>query len=83
MPLTGGLARALGVPAGVNVEALAAVGQMGAVWSGGGTLTAWAFGLVATAGVAGVKPIELARKNFIPVMVGLVVSTLVAIFLFM
>jgi hypothetical protein len=83
LPLTGGLARALGVPAGVNVEALAAVGQMGAVWSGGGTLTAWAFGLVATAGVAGVKPIELARKNFIPVMVGLVVSTLVAIFLFM
>jgi hypothetical protein len=83
LPLTGGLARALGGPAGVNVEALAAVGQMGAVWSGGGTLTAWAFGLVATAGVSGINPIELARRNFIPVMIGLIVSTLVAIFLFM
>lgn len=83
LPLTGSLAQALGGPTGVNVEALAAVGQMGAVWSGGGTLTAWAFGLVATAGVAGVSPIELARRNFIPVLIGLIVSTLVAVFLFM
>lgn len=83
LPLTGALARALGDPAGVNVQALAAVGQMGAIWTGGGALTAWAFGLVATAGVSGINPIELARRNFIPVVIGLIVSTLVAIFLFM
>ncbi|MTI94821.1 MAG: hypothetical protein FH749_04945 [Firmicutes bacterium] len=83
LPLVGGLAQALGGPAGVNVEALAAVGQMGAVWIGGGTLAAWSFGLVATAGVAGINPIELARRNFIPVVAGLVVSTLVAILFMM
>jgi len=37
--------------------------------------------LVATAGVAGVSPIDLARKNFIPVVSGLVVATIVAIIL--
>jgi hypothetical protein len=78
LPLTASLAQALGGPAGVRVEAMAAIGQMGAVWSGGGTLTAWAFGLVAAAGIAGVSPLELARKNFIPVMSGLVVASIVA-----
>jgi len=78
LPLTASLAQAL---APNSVEALAAIGQMGAVWAGGGTLTAWAFGLVATAGVAGVNPMDLARKNFIPVMCGLVVAAIVAVFM--
>lgn len=81
LPLTASLAQALGGPAGVRVEALAAIGQMGAVWSGGGTLTAWAFGLVATAGIAGVSPLELARRNFIPVICGLIAASIVAVFL--
>ncbi len=79
LPLTGSLAQALGGPAGVNVSALAAVGQIGAIWSGGGTLVAWAFGLVATAGIAGVSPLELARRNFIPVACGLLAATIVGI----
>lgn len=78
LPLTASLAQAL---APGSVEALAAIGQMGAVWSGGGTLTAWAFGLVATAGVAGVNPMDLARKNFVPVICGLAVAAIVAVFL--
>lgn len=81
LPLTASLAQSLGSSIGVSVEALAAIGQMGAVWSGGGTLTAWAFGLVATAGIAGVKPLELARKNFIPVIIGLFVAAIVAVLL--
>jgi hypothetical protein len=81
LPLTASLAAALGPIAGVRVEALAAIGQMGAVWSGGGTLAAWAFGLVATAGIAGVNPLDLARKNFIPVACGLFVASIVAMFL--
>ena len=81
LPLVGGLAAALGGPAGVDIPTLAAIGQMGAVWSGGGTITAWAFGLVATAGIAGVDPMELARKNFIPVIIGLTVATIVGIIL--
>ncbi len=79
LPLVGSLANALGTPLGLSVPVLAALGQVGAVFSGGGTITAWAFGLVATAGVAGVSPLELARKNFIPVMSGLFVATIVAI----
>lgn len=79
LPLVGTLASALGTPLGINVPVLAALGQVGAVFSGGGTLTAWAFSLVATAGVAGVSPLELARKNFIPVMSGLFVVTILAI----
>ncbi len=81
LPLTASLAEALGGPAGINVKAMAAIGQMGSVWTGGGTIIAWAFGLVATAGIAGVKPLDLARKNFIPVLAGLFVATIVAIFM--
>jgi len=81
VPLVGGLARALGGPVNVNIPTLAAIGQVSAVWSGGGTIVAWCFGLVATAGIAGVSPLDLARKNFIPVMGGLLVSTIVGIFL--
>lgn len=79
LPLVGSLARALGGPLGIDIPVLAALGQVGAIFSGGGTLTAWAFGLVATAGVAGVSPLELARKNFIPVACGLFVATILAI----
>jgi hypothetical protein len=79
LPLTGSLAAALGTPAGVDVAALATIGQMGAIWSGGGCLTPWAFGLAATAGIAGVEAQELARKNFIPVVIGLIASTVVGI----
>ncbi len=43
---------------------------------GGGCLSAWAFGAVASAGVAGVSPAELVRKNFIPVMAGLIVASI-------
>jgi len=54
---------------------------MGSVWFGGGTLTAWAFALVPTAGIAGVNPMDLARNNFIPVICGLIVAGIVAKFM--
>ena len=79
LPLTGGMAMALGEPLGIDVASLAALGQMGSIWTGGGTLVAWAFGLVATAGIAGVDPLELARRNFVPVMGGLLAALIVAI----
>ena len=81
LPLTGSLAAALAGPAGYDVPTLAVIGQMGAIWSGGGCLTPWAFGLAATAGIAGVDPQALVRKNFIPVGIGLVASTIVGILL--
>jgi hypothetical protein len=80
LPLTGSLAGALGHSAGVDPAALAAVGQMGNIWSGGGTLVAWS-SLVAVAGFARVQVIDLARHCFIPVMAGLVLATLAAVLL--
>jgi hypothetical protein len=81
LPLTGSMAAAFGNNIGANVAALAGIGQVGAIWAGGGTLVPWCFGLAATAGVAGVSPVELARKNFIPVCCGLLASTVVGILL--
>ncbi len=79
LPLVGGLAEALGGPLGVDVAVAASIGQIGAIFTGGGTIIAWAFGLVATAGIAGVKPLDLARKNFVAVMCGLIVATILGI----
>lgn len=70
LPLTGSLAGSLGATAGVSATSLAAVGQMGNIWSGGGTLVAWS-SLIAIAGFARVPVIDLARRCFIPVCCGL------------
>ena len=78
LPLTGSLAGTLGQVTGVDPETLAAIGQMGNIWSGGGTLVAWS-SLIAVAGFARVPVIELARRCFIPVVAGLVLSTVVAV----
>jgi hypothetical protein len=81
LPLTGSLAGSLGPTAGISAGSLAAVGQMGNIWSGGGTLVAWS-SLIAVAGFARVPVIDLARRCFIPVVSGLVVGTVVAVVLF-
>ncbi|HYF75919.1 MAG TPA: hypothetical protein VD973_02215 [Symbiobacteriaceae bacterium] len=80
LPLTGALAGALGLGTGTDPTALAAVGQLGAIWTGGGTLVAWS-SLVAVASFAGVSPEELARKNFLPVILGLVIAAILAVIL--
>ncbi|EHR50924.1 hypothetical protein SacmaDRAFT_2683 [Saccharomonospora marina XMU15] len=78
LPLTGALAGSLGDGAGMNAETLAALGQMGNIWSGGGTLVAWS-SLIAVAGFARVPVLELARRCFLPVMCGLVVAAVFAV----
>jgi hypothetical protein len=81
LPLTGSLSGTLGPVVGVEPETLAAIGQMGNIWSGGGTLVAWS-SLIAVAGFARVSVIELARMCFIPVVAGLFLSTIVAVLVF-
>ncbi|MEI3605628.1 hypothetical protein SPD48_07980 [Pseudogracilibacillus sp. SE30717A] len=81
LPLTGALAGPLGTTMGVDPATLAAIGQMGAIWVGGGTLIAWS-SLVAVAGFARVPVMDLVRKCFLPVVIGLIVSTFVAILFF-
>ena len=79
MSLAGSLASVFGTAIEVNVGALTALGQIAAVWVGGGCLVPWS--LIAAAAICGVSPIELGKRNFIPIMIGLAVTTIVAIFI--
>ncbi len=81
LPLTGSLSGALAPVVDMDPSTLAAIGQMGNIWSGGGTLVAWS-SLVAVAGFARVPVLSLARKCFLPVMSGLILATAVAIVIF-
>lgn len=78
LPLTGALADPLSATMGIDATTLAAIGQMGAIWVGGGTLIAWS-SLVAVAGFAKVPVMELVRKSFFPVVIGLLASTVFAL----
>ena len=78
LPLTGSLSGALAPGAGTGSRDLAAVGQMGAVWTGGGTLVAWS-SLIAVAGFARVPVFQIVQTVLVPVLVGLVVSTICAV----
>jgi len=77
LPLTGALAGALGRSIGFDVSTLAAIGQMGSVWTGK-TLCAWS-ALAAVAGFARVPVLEAVRNLLLPVVSGLIVSTVFAV----
>jgi hypothetical protein len=78
LPLTGSLSGALGPAVGLDVTTLCAVGQMGAVWTGGGTLIAWS-SLIAVAGFARVNVLDTVRALLLPVLAGLFVATICAV----
>ncbi|WP_315168832.1 hypothetical protein [Metaclostridioides mangenotii] len=77
--LVGSLASVFGTAINASVGALAALGQIAGIWVGGGCLVPW--GLISAAAICGVDPIELAKRNFKPVMIGLIVTTIVAMFI--
>lgn len=78
LPFTGGLADALAHGSSPEVTATyAAIAQNAAGWTGGGTLVIWS-SLVAVAGFTGVPVTTLARKLFVPVVLGLILSVVVA-----
>lgn len=79
LPLTGALAASLETTS-IDATTLAALGQLGAIWTGGGTLVAWS-SLIAIAGFCGVSVMELVRRNFFPVIIGLITAAVVAVFL--
>jgi hypothetical protein len=78
LPLTGALSGALAPSVGLNPATLAAIGQMGAVWTGGGTLIAWS-SLIAVAGFARVPVFDIVRASLVPVIAGLIVATVCAV----
>lgn len=79
LPLVGSVAATFDKAIVVNKATLAALGQIAGVWTGGGTIIPW--GLIPVAAITGVNPIELARRNFVPVVLGFVATTIVAIIL--
>jgi hypothetical protein len=80
LPLTGALSGALAPRVGLDAATLAAVGQMGAVWTGGGTLIAWS-SLIAVAGFARVPVFDIVRASLVPVLTGLIVAMVCALYL--
>ena len=79
LPLVGSVAQTFSASGGIDAATLAALGQISTVWVGGGTIIPW--GVIPVAAICGVKPTDLARKNLIPVLVGIAVTTVVAIVL--
>ncbi|WP_017378695.1 hypothetical protein [Paenisporosarcina sp. TG-14] len=77
--LVGSVAQIFATAIGAGAATLTALGQIAAIWVGGGTLVPWA--LIPAAAICGVDPFELARRNLAPVTIGLVVTTIVAMFL--
>lgn len=77
--LAGSVAKLFGAAIGKGVATLTALGQVAGIWVGGGTLIPWA--VIPAAAICGVDPFELTRRNFVPVVIGLVVTTIVAMFI--
>jgi hypothetical protein len=76
--LAGSIAKLFATAIGAGAATLTALGQIAAIWVGGGTLVPWA--LIPAAAICGVDPFELARRNLLPVTIGLIVTTIVAMF---
>lgn len=77
--LAGSVAKLFGAAIGKGVATLTALGQVAGIWVGGGTLIPWA--VIPAAAICGVDPFELTRRNFLPVVIGLIVTTIVAMFI--
>ncbi|NBD22527.1 hypothetical protein [Paenibacillus glycinis] len=77
--LAGSIAHLFASAIGSGAATLTALGQIAAIWVGGGTLIPWA--LIPAAAICGVSPFELARRNLKPVLIGLAVTTVFAMFI--
>ncbi|MGH4050809.1 MAG: hypothetical protein ACREVX_05570 [Clostridium sp.] len=79
IPLVGSIARIFSTSLGGGIATLTALGQIAGIWVGGGTIIPWA--VIPVAAICGVDPFELAKKNIKPVIIGLVITTIVAMFI--
>lgn len=77
--LAGSVAKLFATAIGSGAPTLTALGQIAAIWVGGGTLIPWA--VIPAAAICGVSPFDLARRNLKPVLIGLIVTTIAAIFM--
>lgn len=79
LPIVGSIAATFTAGAGLNTGVLAALGQITTIWIGGGTIIPWA--VIPVAAICDVSPAELARKNLVPVLAGLLLTGITAVFL--
>jgi hypothetical protein len=77
--LAGSVATLFATALGSGAATLTALGQISAIWVGGGTLVPWA--IIPVAAICNVDVFELARRNLLPVTIGLIATTIVAMFL--
>lgn len=77
--LVGSISKIFSTALGNGVATLTALGQIAGIWVGGGTVIPWA--LIPVAAICGVDPFELAKKNLKPVVIGLIITTVVGIFI--
>ncbi|NSB15554.1 hypothetical protein [Clostridium beijerinckii] len=77
--LVGSISKIFSTALGGGVATLTALGQIAGIWVGGGTVIPWA--LIPVAAICGVDAFELAKKNLKPVVIGLIITTIVAIFI--
>ncbi len=77
LPLIGTLAQVFSENVNINREGLAALGQVITIWIGGGTIIPWS--VVPVAAICDVQPFELAKKNLIPVLIGIACTVMAAI----
>jgi len=80
LPLVGSLAQTFSGATGISKEGLAALGQITAIWVGGGTIIPW--GVIPVAAICGVEPADLVRKNILPVTVGFIATIIAAFIIF-
>ncbi len=79
LPLIGSLAQVLGGPSDLDMPTLTALGKFFCIAVGGGCIVPWA--LIPAAGITGTDPVEVARRNLMPTLLGLVGVMIVAIFM--
>jgi hypothetical protein len=77
LPIVGSLAYTFSNIVDIDIAGLTALGQIITVWFDGGTVIPWA--VIPVAAICDVKAADLARKNLIPVMSGIVATVIVAL----
>ncbi|MDI6823251.1 MAG: hypothetical protein QME87_02595 [Bacillota bacterium] len=77
--LAGSTAKVFATATGRSLATLTAMGQLGGIWVGGGTLIPWA--VLPVSGITGVSPMDLTRRNFLPTVAALAAATILTMFL--
>lgn len=79
LPLIGTLASVFSNNLNISGEKLAALGQIITIWVGGGTIIPWS--VVPIAAVCNAEPVDIVKKNILPVMTGILFTVILTLFI--